>query len=394
MNLKRLFLATISGMLINSSCTHAQEYSYNLKFTVSRKNFVDSIPIEFNNGKIIIKAYSGGKIYRFFLDTGSSQGVLYRNGSLRHIRERGIITSHDANGNSNKIMAVEFPTFKIGSLEISGYCGSQLTLQPNSDDHDAIIGFDLFNKGLLAKIDVASGYMILTDNRHYFDNEYGYEMKYRLLRWVPNVKLSPFIKCTDEARFDTGSRRLYEMGNRSCGIFMKEMSEFSSQIESETHGSRTIASFGTERNATMYFLHLDRLMMGGFSFLDYHTITTQGNSRIGSELLNYGSVIINPYRKLIIFCPYEDNGYLDISNKQTDIAFVPSSNGKACVGMIWEGSPHYQNGFRQGDTILSVNGTTIESFNTFLTYPFIQGYTYTFVVVGNDGTIRTIQSER
>lgn len=391
--MKKLFFAALSGLLLHGNCSLAQEYSYNVKFTVSKKNFVDSIPIEFNNGRIILKAYSGGKEYRFFLDTGSSQGVIYNNSTMGYVRERGTITSHDANGKSRKIMTVEYPRFRIGSLEIEGYCGSLLPRQSRSDDHDAIIGFDIINKGLLAKIDVASGVLILTDKRRYFDNEIGYVMKYRLLRWVPNVKLTPFPRCTDEARFDTGSRRLYEMSNNSCSTFSKSMYEFGSQIEGITHGSRTIASFGKESHSQMAFLHLDRVMMGGFSFLDYHTITTEGNSRIGSELLNYGSVIINPFRKEITFCPYKDEGYYEVSNKQMDIAFVPF-NGMASVGIIWEGSPHYRNGFRQGDVILAINGAPINSFNMFLSYPFVEGYTYIFTVRGTDGTIRTIESER
>ena len=391
--MRKLFLAALSGLLLHGNCSQAQEYSYNVKFTVSKKNFVDSIPIEFNNGRIILKAYSGGREYRFFLDTGSSQGVIYNNSALRYVRERGTITSHDANGTSHKIMTVEYPRFRIGSLEIGGYCGSLLPRQSNSDDHDAIIGFDIINKGILAKIDVASGMLILTDKRRYFDQDIGYVMKYRLLRWVPNVKLSPFPNCTDEARFDTGSRRLYEMSNRSGTTFSKSIYDFGSQIEGITHGSRTIASFGKESHAQMAFLHLDRVMMGGFSFLDYHTITTQGNSRIGSDLLNYGSVIIDPFRKEITFCPYKDEGYYEVCNKQMDIAFVPM-NGKASVGIIWEGSRHYQNGFRQGDVIISINGTPIDTFNAFITYPFVEGFVYSFMVRGADGSIRVIESER
>ena len=391
--MRKILLAALSGFLLHGNYSQAQEYSYNVKFTVSKKNFVDSIPIEFHNGRIILKAYSGDREYRFLLDTGSSQGVIYENSMFNYVRKRGTITSHDANGTSHKIMTVEYPRFRIGSLVIEGYCGSLLPRQSNSDSHDAIIGFDIINKGLLAKIDIASGMLILTDNRRFFDREVGYVMKYRLLRWVPNVKLSPFPNCTDEARFDTGSRRLYEMSNRSCTTFSKVIYEFGSQIEGITHGSRTIASFGKEDHAQMAFLHLDRVMMGGFSFTDYHTITTQGNSRIGSELLNYGSVIINPFRKEITFCPYKDEGYYEVCNKQMDIAFVPM-NGKASVGIIWEGSRHFRNGFRQGDVILSINGAPIDTFDLFLSYPFVEGYTYTFMVRGADGLIRTVESER
>ena len=145
--MKKLFFAALSGLLLHGNCSQAQEYSYNVKFTVSKKNFVDSIPIEFHNGRIILKAFSGDREYRFLLDTGSSQGVIYENSMFNYVRKRGTITSHDANGTSHKIMTVEYPRFRIGSLVIEGYCGSLLPRQSNSDSHDAIIGFDIINKG-------------------------------------------------------------------------------------------------------------------------------------------------------------------------------------------------------------------------------------------------------
>ena len=145
--MRKILLAALSGFLLHGNYSQAQEYSYNVKFTVSKKNFVDSIPIEFHNGRIILKAYSGDREYRFLLDTGSSQGVIYENSMFNYVRKRGTITSHDANGTSHKIMTVEYPRFRIGSLVIEGYCGSLLPRQSNSDSHDAIIGFDIINKG-------------------------------------------------------------------------------------------------------------------------------------------------------------------------------------------------------------------------------------------------------
>ena len=44
---------------------HAQSYSYNTKFTISKKLFVDSIPIEIEDDQIYLRALIHGKTYRF-----------------------------------------------------------------------------------------------------------------------------------------------------------------------------------------------------------------------------------------------------------------------------------------------------------------------------------------
>ena len=40
--------------------------------------------------------------------------------------------------------------------------------------------------------------------------------------------------------------------------------------------------------------------MGDFSFNDVHATTTSGSSRIGAQMLKYGSVIIDAFRKQIV----------------------------------------------------------------------------------------------
>ncbi len=371
----------------------AQSYSYSVKFTLSARNFVDTIPITFEDDQIYITAHTQDATYRFCLDTGSSQGIIYTDGKVPYLRKLGKITSHDANGTATRIDAVEYPDFRIGHLTIHGYTGSLLDSHIDHSDYDAVIGFDLFNKGLSAKIDARQGIMILTDIPRYFDQEEGYAVRYRLLRWVPNIKVSPYHDCVDEARFDTGSRRLYVMSDRSRQTFSTQFPDFATQIEGMSYGSRAIGSFGAERNQEVAFLWLDQLQWGGFSFYDYHTMTTQGNSRIGAELFHYGSIIIDPKRRRLVFQPFESEQGCMVSNEQMDIAFVPR-NGRASVGLIWEGSQQYKNGFRQGDVILSIDGRPIHSFLQFLSYPFINGKKHRFSVMGTDRQVRTVESER
>ena len=372
---------------------HAQNYTYKPRFTVSKSHFADTIPIEFEDDQIYIRAFTRDSEYRFCLDTGSSQGIVYADSPLPYTRKLGKIVSHDANGATSHIDVVEYPDFRIGGITIHGYAGSLIDSHIPHDGYDAVLGFDLVNKGLSMKIDTEKGFLVLTDNSRHFDGEGGFALKYRLPRWVPLVRISPFDDCTDEARFDTGSRRLYVMSGKSRREFSAEHEEFGTQIEGLSFGSRSIGSFGAEQPDEVAFLRLDRLKWGEFTFSDYHTMTTQGTSRIGAELLRYGSVVFLPKRKAIVFQPYGGHNSCSVGNKQMEIAFIPH-DGRATVGLIWEGSKQYKSGFRQGDAILSIDGRPIGSFGQFLSYPFINGRQHVFMVRGADGRLREVRSER
>ena len=389
--LKRMACYTLYIMM--ALLSHAQNYTYGTRFTLSASHFVDSIPIEFDNDQIYVNVFARGQSYRFCLDTGSSQGIVYTDSHFPWVRKLGKITSHDANGISHKIDVVEYPDFHIGHLTIHGYPGSLLNSHIDHTRYDAVLGFDLVNKGLAIKIDAEKSMMIVTDDTDYFNGECGFAVKYRLPRWVPVIKVTPYIGCTDEARFDTGSRRLYVMSAESRRKFSARYPDFNSQIEGTGTGSRAIGSFGAEKTSEVAFLWLDELQWGGFSFCDYHTMTTQGTSRIGAEIFRYGNVIMNPRRKELIFQPRDPAITCLVSNEQMDIAFVPV-NGRPAVGMIWEGSSHFQNGFRQGDLILSIDGQGVRTFPQFLAFPFIKGHRHRFTVMGSDGIIRQIESER
>ena len=380
-------------IILYVTVSNAQSYSYNTKFTLSARNFVDTIPIEYVDNQIYVRVTSGIHTYRLCLDTGSSQGIVYTDGSFPYVRKLGKIISHDANGASSEIEVVQYPDFTLGHLTIHGYSGSYLRSAVGHRDYDAVLGFDLVNKGLAMKIDTEAGVMILSDNSNYFEQEEGYTLKYKLPRWVPIITISPYHGCFDEVRFDSGSRRLYVMSDETFQRLRYQGDDFSSQIEGISYGRRAIGSFGAERSSEVGFLWLDRMRWGDYSFYDYHTMTTQGKSRIGAEIFHYGSVVFNPRRKTVKFQPYSHTPSCMVSNNQMEIAFVPS-NGRPSVGLIWEGSRHYKNGFRQGDIITHIDGKRIVTFQQFLSYPFLKGYSHMFTVVGVDGETRIVESER
>ena len=235
-----------AALVSASMASHGQTYRYNTKFTVLANRFVETIPIEMVDHQLFVTVFVYGQPHRMLLDTGSGQGIAYTNGTFPYRRVLGKIDSYDANGKMNKTDVVEFPEFRLGNITIRGYPGSLLNSHVSHKDYDAVLGFDLFNKGLSAKIDVKRGVMVLTDLPNYFDQELGIPLKYRLVRWVPNIKVAPYPGCVDEARFDTGSRRLYVMSNESKKRFSRLFPDFNTQVEGVGYGNRAIGSFGVD----------------------------------------------------------------------------------------------------------------------------------------------------
>lgn len=368
---------------------NAQTRGYSTNFTFSQRNFADTIPIEVVDNQIFVKATAGGRVYRFCLDTGSSQGTVYASSPIRGLRALGSVVSRDAAGRSDTVSVVQLPAITIGKLTITGYVAS---LFPSTmlRAYDGIIGFDFFNKGLCCKIDTRNRRMVIADRRDFFDGETGYALHYKLKWFVPYVMVSPFKRHYDEALFDTGSNVLYTMNKQSFDEHAYKSKNVNSQVEARVKGKLTIGNIGAERGGEVAFLKLDRLKWDDFSFLDVSAVTTQGSSKIGAAMLRYGSVIINGFRRYIRFQPYEGGDSVKVSNKPLTTAYVPTDDGRASVGIVMPGSADYEAGLRQGDIIISIDGKAIASFAAFQRFTLVKGMTHKMRVLTQEGKVKDV----
>ena len=368
-------------------------YRYHTDFTLSKTNFTDTIPILFEGDQIYVPVTIKGQRHLFNLDTGSSQGVVYYGSDIAYSLPIGNVNSRDANGKIDTIPAVRFPAFQMGSLTIRGYVGSLHRRPPGRYRYDGIIGFDLFNKGLNAKIDVRKKVLVLTDRKDYFEQEDGYEIAYRLHRFVPYIRLNTFLKYNEETLFDTGSQDLFVMNKAHFDKERYKDVRVVNLIENIEHGQAAIANYGTENDGQVIYMQFPTLPWGKFSFKNIHAYTTQGDSRVGGQLLQYGSIVINPKRKRIKLQPYNNQDYVEVNNTLDDISYIPV-DGKAVVGLVRQSSQAYKNGFRKGDIIVSINQEAITTFDDFKDYPFVKGRTYTFVLESARGFKKEIKIER
>ena len=380
-------------LLLLCATTKAQMHGYNTNFDFSQRDFCDTIPLDVENDQLYINVTMNDERHRFNLDTGSSQGMVYERAHIGNWKELGKVISRDANNYLDTVKVIQLPSFSMGPLTVSHYVASVIPHPMAHYKYDAIIGFDFFNKGLCAKIDARRKIMIITDRRHAFDSEIGYTVKYKLKWFVPYLLVSPFIRHVDEALFDMGSRPLYTMNKQNFDEHAYMSKNVGSQVTGIAKGHLAIGNYGTEQMDEVAFLNLDRLKWGDFSFCRVRAITTQGSSRIGAQLLKYGSVIINPYQKSITFQPFDSPDSVVVNNKIPDVAFVPV-DGRATVGLIRQESKAYKAGMRQGDTIIAIDGKPIYSFEDFTRFPFVESRQNTFLLRDEKGRMKKISIER
>ena len=369
-----------------------QTYRYKADFSLSKKNFCDTIPIEVEDDQIFVNAVIGDRSYRLNIDTGSSHGMIFSDSPISPLLNLGNILSRDANGQTDSVKVVSLPPFRIGNLVVSNYVASAMSRPAVEHNYDAIIGFDLFNKGLFGKIDTRRKILILTDNKKLFRKEEGHELRYKLKWFVPYVGINPIPGCLDQALFDTGSRQLYTMNKQFFDQQEASGTTAKTLVEGRTKGRNAIGGFGSEEDEEVVFLHLDCIKWNDFAFSDIRTTTTQGSSKLGAQLLNYGSLIINPKRKSLVFQPFEQGDSVVVGNKPTNITFVPL-NGRASVGLIYPLCDAYLKGIRSGDVIVQIDDTPILSFNDFRQFRFVKDKEHVLTLIDRDGEKKVIAIE-
>lgn len=361
-------------------------------FMLSKQNFCDTIPIDYRDGLILLRVNIGGRDFLMNLDTGRAQGVAFNSELSRTGRNVGNVVMTGDEGERDTIAVTQLPEMRLGSLAISGYVMKEGRQRP-APYCDGTLGFDLIGQGLKAKIDVRRRQLILTDRPGQLRHEEGYEAKYKLRYWLPYVYVSPFMRHTDMAVFDTGSRDLFTMSYTSFEEHAYKSKQVNAQVEERAKGSFDADGDGVAETLRMAFLNLDRLKWDDFSFLKVHAITTEKASRIGSAILDYGTVTIDPFRSRIKFMPYTKGESVVVDNEPKDAAYV-SIRGKAVVGFIRKKSNAYKAGLRQGDRIEAINGRRTASFQDFLRYPFQQGKTYVFTVTSKKGEQKKVSVKR
>ncbi len=387
----RFALAAI--IAVCTACQAQQKGMYRLDFELSKHDFADTIQIEYTRDRVFVPVIVNGEQRRFLLDTGAGHAVVYDDSPIEGCMPAGTIASHDAIGRRHNVELVRLPPLTLGTLTLTG-CQATLQHRPVKNSRiDGILGFDLVCKGLQMKIDTQKGILILTDRKKFFQQETGHQFKYRLHLHVPHLSVSPFEGYQEHVLFDTGSRSLYAINKQHFDEAEEAcLAQNAEQIEGRSWGSHAIGFQGVEPAGEVVFLHLDDLRLGDFSFHDVHTLTTQGGSHLGAQILKYGAVIFNPRKKTMLFQPFGNDEFCIVNNKQLEKAII-RENGLPVVGLIWERCEAFQAGLRQGDVILKADNRPIASFADYVAFRPLRGHVYTLTVRDRRGFLKEVKME-
>ncbi|MCF6223923.1 MAG: retroviral-like aspartic protease family protein [Flavobacteriaceae bacterium] len=328
-----------------------------------KKHFYTEINYTEIQGKIIIPAIIEGNTYHFLLDTGAPNLIsfdLYKKIKSKSIKT---ITVKDANNKKMKMQIVSMPLIKIGDVTFK----NTPTIVNHSSTNfifdcfevDGIIGSNLLRNSIIQFLPKIKTIKISSDT-----DKIKYNENKAMNLSLHGKQSSPYIRIDLQGRnsvrelvlFDTGMKGFYDLSKRkyddlkSKDIFIK--------LEEAT-GTESIGLFGPSNIKKQYRLIISQIKVGNAGFKNiFITTTSAKHSRIGSDILKYGSVILDYKNKKFVFEPFQES--VDLNEKILGISFNIIDD-QLVVGMVWEGK--LKNEISFGDKIVSINGVDFRKIN-------------------------------
>jgi predicted aspartyl protease len=343
-------------------CIHFQIFSQNVNFdsgTIQAQKYFEEISYELVNGKIILPVIINGKTYRFILDTGAPNIISKKILEELNIKQLNSINVSDANNLTESMQSVEIPNLKIGNLTFE----NQIALVYDFDNHnllscykiDGFIGSNLLRNSSI-KISKTDQKIFITDNvKNLNPKKKPSKIKLFGTQKAPHVEFN-FVgknkkKATDMVLIDTGMEGGYDMSNRAFNIFEKYKIF---ETIAKTTGVNSGGLFGFGKPNEHRLLQVETAKLNGIFIKNIIIETTSdNNSRIGLELLNYGDLILDFNKKNVYF---EINDSVTLENK------IPRYNAaildnKYVIGMVWDENLAKQISY--GDEIISIDSKKV-----------------------------------
>lgn len=184
--------------------------------------------------------------------------------------------------------------------------------------------------------------------------------------------------------FDTGATDSFVMNKSHFDVERKKDPRVPLLVEETTYGQNTVGSYGAEKRGLIFFLNFPTLPWENFTFRNVHSYTTQGDSKFGASILNYGTIVINPKRKRMKFWSYTGGKDLEVNNHINDVSYM-EDNGRTVVASLRHTSEYYKDGFREGDIVISVNGHPVGALEEYNSIKFEKGKSYKFILRDSRG---------
>jgi hypothetical protein len=150
------------------------------------------------------------------------------------------------------------------------------------------------------------------------------------------------------------------------------------------------ASYDTVIGGELCFPEIE---IGDIVLKEVWVSTATHNRAVGSALLEHVSLIIDAPKKSFYFLPHDGNPEITVANRGRGLNLVPAEEGDtlgAVKAIVRKGTKAYEKGLRNGDYLISVDGTPIPDMCTYMLL-VRQGATKRFVFRSPEGEIKTVE---
>lgn len=310
------------------------------------------VPFQYENGKLIVDATINNVKGRFLIDTGAPCCLTYSFAERVGAHVLSSQTAEDSNGN-----AVETKVVEMGTLDIAGVRFMNLQAMRWAKDNiaegygiDGIIGYNLLKRGIV-KLDAQRKEFTFTDYDKDLGIDYAYAHPLLKDKFLTLLTINIGRNSNDTVMFDSGAEGFYEMSKASY----KRLKTAKKDVRLLCSGEGILSAGvgGIERPSIKYRLKLPLFEIGKAHFANVVTVTTDAtNSRIGSTLLNHGSLVIDYKNDIFYFMPTNKNSIPDLYEKDWDVA-ITVINGYLAAGLVWNS---LKSPLQRGNRIISIDG--------------------------------------
>lgn len=273
------------------------------------KELTDTIPLTFEYNMPVVKALINGQERRFLLDTGSSASILMLGTGDDYVLTGDSIEMEDAYG-EREMTGYTQADFCLGCFEGE----KNFYFMPYNEVlhglFDGILGMDYLEyMGVVVKIDVKRGHLIVTTDKRLFNREKRKKTTYKRDKTdrLPKlkVKMSPGGKVKN-VLFDTGFNEMLELRMEDFERLMhsRRGEDFRQQLTGTAYGGNqgTALQQRDSVGRTNFRLKEMKALKTKLYDIDAHAEVTS-DSKLGAAILNHGAVIIHARKRKIYFLP-------------------------------------------------------------------------------------------
>lgn len=323
------------------------------KGTVTPKKYNTSVPYKDISGLVIVQAVIKGKTYDFIVDTGAMSAISQQLYDELGLKSNSGLDVEDSSDLRQNMKLVTLPSIQVGDISFNDVPAVVADNGPFFQclGIDGFIGSNMM-RNTVVKFSYKDKTVSFTDKLKNFNTDKSKSTELAKDKFQSNPYLLINLKNggitgSEYVLFDTGMTGLYDLSLASYKQHLNNPGLFS--IINQAKGAFSLGINGIEEQTEHYRLLMPELHFAGAVLENVTTTTTSDNtSRIGSEMLKYGEVIVDyPGRKLF-FSPYTD-GLIDVAEKSWPVQPVIKED-KFVVGIVWDAA--YNDRVNDGDVIL------------------------------------------